>query len=157
MAFQDPAVARVLRALLDQRGRRLFAVAGHAIGSDEVNATLAEWAGSHVTAKDFRTWHGTRIAFETVERAARRGHAKPEETALEAVDAAAESLGNTRAVARTSYVHPQLLDAVLDGTFDRLRPARTPRSPTGLTASERRLRVFLASAWTDLPLTPPKP
>jgi DNA topoisomerase-1 len=36
---------------------------------------------------------------------------------VEAVDAAAEQLRNTRAVCRQSYVHPALLDAYRDGTL----------------------------------------
>jgi len=36
---------------------------------------------------------------------------------LAAVDAAADRLGNTRSVARASYVHPRINDAYLDGTL----------------------------------------
>ena len=71
---------------------------------------------------------------------------------LEAVDAAAEFLGNTRTVARTHYVHPHVLDAYLDRTFEDVmsgrRPVRTPR----LDADERALVPFL-----DALLSRPRP
>ena len=145
LTLRDAAVARVVAALLEQRSRRLFTVDGERIDSDAVNAALDTWAGARVTAKDFRTWHGTRVAFETIETAK---SIEAEQVALAAVDATAEWLGNTRDVARSSYVHPQLLTTVLDGTFDDLRPTRTPRSPAELSAAERRLRAFLVAVWS---------
>jgi DNA topoisomerase-1 len=70
------------------------------------------------TAKDFRTWGGTVVAAEelvklgppTSKTAAKRNF-------LTAVDAAAGRLGNTRSVARASYVHPRINDAYLDGSL----------------------------------------
>ena len=72
VTLHDRAVARIVSALLEQRGRRLFTVDGSPIGADELNQRLGELAGARVTAKDFRTWHGTRVAFASL-----RNHLPP--------------------------------------------------------------------------------
>jgi DNA topoisomerase-1 len=80
--------------------------------------------GEEFTAKDFRTWGGTLIAAVAL---AERG---PAETATEAKRAVAavmrtvgEQLGNTPAVARSSYVSPAVVEQYLDGrTIDDFRP-----------------------------------
>jgi DNA topoisomerase-1 len=147
VTLHDRAVARIVSALLEQRGRRLFTVDGSPIGADELNQRLGELAGARVTAKDFRTWHGTRVAFASL-----RGHLPPsddmgtrEQRVLNAVDAAADFLNNTRAVARSHYVHPHVQSSYLDATFaETLALRRPPRSP-GLDRDERALVGFLGS------------
>ena len=141
-ALVDPAVARVVRALLEQRGRRVFALQGTALSADDVNARLAALTDSSVTAKDFRTWRGTLVAFEVL-RARPATTSDRERDVLAAVDAAAEALGNTRAVARAHYVHPQMVEAYLAGTFAADVAARRPARLDGLTDTERRLLPFL--------------
>ncbi len=150
MQFHDRAVARVVSSLLTKRARRLFTVDGTAIDSDAVNAALSDWSKFRITAKDFRTWHGTRVAFEWIENLP--DGMDSDQAALGAVDSAAEWLGNTRAVARASYVHPQLLSSVEQGMFDSLVPKKTPRAPAGLTAPERRLREFLIACYAEVPV-----
>lgn len=58
-------------------------------------------AGEHITAKDFRTWRGTLVAFNCLTEHV-SGRSDPEQAVLGALDATAEVLGNTRAVARAS-------------------------------------------------------
>jgi DNA topoisomerase-1 len=148
LTLRDPGVARVLAHLLAQRGRRLFTVAGRPIDADDVNDRLSELAGARVTAKDFRTWHGTRVAFAALRQDRPRHQLPPKDAearALAAVDAAADFLGNTRAVARAHYVHPHVVQAYLDGRLGdllrRRRPARTP----GLDPDERALLPLLTT------------
>jgi DNA topoisomerase-1 len=147
VTLHDRAVARVVGSLLLQKGRRLFTVDGSPIGADELNQRLGELAGARVTAKDFRTWHGTRVAFSSL-----RSQLPPsddqgtrEQRVLNAVDAVSEFLNNTRTVARAHYVHPHVVQAYLDGTFPELLALRrSPRSP-GLDADERSLVGFLGT------------
>ncbi len=80
----------------DLTGTRRRATAG------DINRFVIEHAGSAFSAKDFRTWGGSRTALE-----ARAGGSR----LLDAIDAAAEELGNTRSVARSSYVHPAITEA----------------------------------------------
>ena len=87
------------------------------VTSTEINAYVKEQVGGEVSAKDFRTWHGTVIAAvalaganETATTAAKRKRAVS--TAMKAV---AKYLGNTPTVARASYVDPRVVDLFNDG------------------------------------------
>src|SRR4029078_10727828 len=90
----------------------------HAVAAAAVNATLRESSGSDITAKDFRTWAGTVLAYRALralapgdnDRAARKN-------VVEAVRSTADRLGNAPAVARKSYVHPAILEAYMDGSI----------------------------------------
>jgi DNA topoisomerase-1 len=150
VTLHDRAVARVITALLAQRGRRLFTIDGTPISADELNQRLGELAGARVTAKDFRTWHGTRLAFASLRK--HRSADSPdspdddrEQRALNAIDAAADFLNNTRAIARGHYVHPHVVGAYLDGTFAELAAVRRPPRAPGLDADERALVGFLGT------------
>jgi DNA topoisomerase-1 len=142
VVLPDRAVARVVERLLAQRSRRLFVVDRKAITADELNDRLGDLAGARVTAKDFRTWHGTRMAFASL-----RMHLPPgadaDHRVIDAIDAASEFLSNTRAVARSHYVHPHVVEAYLDGSFPEVLAARRPPRAPGLDLDERMLLAFL--------------
>jgi DNA topoisomerase-1 len=144
VVLTDPAVVRLLRDLAAADGDRIFAVDGAPVDADEVNKRLAELAGERVTAKNFRTWGATLRAFSYL-----RAHCDEpvDETVLAAVDAAAEGLGNTRAVARAHYVHPQILDAFAGGTFDVDLARARPRRTSHLSPDERLLAAFLEDSF----------
>ena len=90
----------------------------HDIGSEDVNAYLREISGSDVTAKDFRTWIGTVLAYRALRALqAADDPRQAQRNVVEAVKETARQLGNTPAVARRSYVHPAVVDAYLDGSF----------------------------------------
>jgi DNA topoisomerase-1 len=122
---RDRRVANAVKRLQDLPGQRLFQYLDEegepqAIDSDDVNAYLGEIAEDAFTAKDFRTWAGTVLAARSL-RDAGPGES---ETALQAsivaaIDAVAARLGNTRAVCRSSYIHPAVLLGYEDGTLCR--------------------------------------
>ncbi|MBV9594227.1 MAG: DNA topoisomerase IB [Actinobacteria bacterium] len=142
----DRAVARVMTKLEQHRKRRVFTVNGRSIDSTDVNAVLNDLTDATVTAKDFRTWRASDAAFAFLERHLDAVPADRERLALNAIDFAADVLGNTRAVARAHYVHPHIISAFLDSTFeDQLRESAL-RRPRTLTGSERRLLAFLRVA-----------
>lgn len=117
-AVDDAEVAAVVRSLLRRTdaGEELLAYregkAWRDVRSDDVNDYLREVAGAEVTAKDFRTWHGTVAALVSLCAAGRcrtvTAHRKAVATAMRE---AAGVLGDTPAVARASYVDPRLIDA----------------------------------------------
>jgi DNA topoisomerase-1 len=146
IVLRDAQVASVLSRLVEQRRRRLFTVDGKPIDSSEVNVLLSSLSSERVTAKDFRTWRGTLTAFAYL-----RGHVgdDPEPTVLAAVDAAADELGNTRAVARDHYVHPHLLSTFTDGTFGARLTDVTRRRNTQLHSDERLMLPFLERLLAD--------
>ncbi len=114
----DDAVLAVVTRLRRRRGGdpRLLAYGDgdgdwHALHADDVNGYLEQHAGP-CTAKDFRTWNATVLAaIGLAERAtdavSRTAHLRAiRETIVEV----AEMLGNTPAVARSSYVDPRVID-----------------------------------------------
>jgi DNA topoisomerase-1 len=89
-----------------------------------LNEYVREYLGGEFTAKDFRTWGGTLIAAIAL---AERGVAETETEAKRAVARVmrrvGEELGNTPAVARSSYVSPAVIEQYLDGrTIEDFRP-----------------------------------
>jgi DNA topoisomerase-1 len=154
--LDDARVAPVVRRCRQLPGQELFQYcdpdgAVRRITSADVNDYLAEAAGTRVTAKDFRTWHGSVLALEFTRRACAgecaRGAAK------EVIAQVARRLGNTAAVCRKSYIHPAVLElgAALADAEARaaLRTARWAGAvaPAAqghrLTAAERRLLALL--------------
>ncbi len=83
----------------------------------ELNSYVKRVMGEEFTPKDFRTWAGTLIAAVRLAElgpATESKHAN--EHVLEAVDAVAERLGNTRDIARASYISPRVIDHYLEGS-----------------------------------------
>jgi DNA topoisomerase I len=123
ISLRDRRLARIVRSCKELPGQHLFQYLDEngerrAIGSADVNAYLEETAGQPFTAKDFRTWAGTVLAalalgasegFET-EAAAKRNVTR-------AIEQVAAQLGNTVAVCRKSYIHPEVVECYLDGTL----------------------------------------
>ncbi len=139
--LDDARVARVVRQLVENHRRRLFTVDGAPLSADDVNDRLDALSSSQVTLKDFRTWRGTTVAFRQLRAAL--GAEDREEAVIEAVDAAAEALGNTRAVARAHYVHPHVVDAYLNGDLERFLKGWRGRAGRHLDTDEVALLGFL--------------
>jgi DNA topoisomerase-1 len=152
--LQDRRVARVVRRCRELPGQELFQCveadgSRRRIGSADVNAWLAAAAGESVTAKDFRTWHGSVQALElTLAGCA----AEKPPRATEIVAAVARRLGNTAAVCRKAYIHPAVLAlaAEVQGSDPAARAAllsrgwvRRPPALRGLRLAERQLLGLL--------------
>ncbi len=82
-----------------------------------VNEYIRETTGLEVTAKDFRTWHATVLAAAALAESEEPGRSQA--SRRRAVSAAmrevAGFLGNTPALARSSYVDPRMVDAYAEG------------------------------------------
>jgi DNA topoisomerase I len=83
----------------------------------EINAFIKSVTGGDFTAKDFRTWHATVLAATSL------AHADTPDTAADrrrAVNAAAaevaDALGNTPAIAKSSYIDPRVFDRYRSGS-----------------------------------------
>ena len=145
----DARVARVMAALLATPGRRVFRLGRKPVSAEDVNALLGRLSDGALTAKDFRTWRGTLVAFSLLR--ANTEVVDRERRALDAIDAAAAALGNTRAVARSHYVHPHVVETFVDGSFtERLRRSEPVRDP-GLSAEEQALLGYLTDVLADPP------
>lgn len=151
ITFDNKQLASTLHELQDQRGARLFRYhtndGYHEIESDDINAYLQEITGVHISAKDFRTWGGTLMAFNHLietEHLPDKETPKKDKVLVEAVDAAANVLGNTRSVARSSYVHPDILQTYGTRDFAKYYTlARKKRKVPGLDERETELMTFL--------------
>ena len=108
------------------------------ITSTDVNQYLHEITEEDFTAKDFRTWHGTvRAAQALADVGEFTSDSQAKHNITEAIKAAAEHLGNTPAICRKSYVHPQVLDAYIDGTLLSAFEHSTPKDAAdGLNLDE---------------------
>jgi len=86
------------------------------VKSRDLNLYIKEVMGSEFTAKDFRTWAGTLVAaVKLAELGATEDLKAAEKNVLAAIDAVAERLGNTRAIARSSYVSPRVIEHYMEG------------------------------------------
>lgn len=99
--------------------------------STAVNGYLAELFGGGFTAKDFRTWHATVLCATSLADAAAEGvSATARKRAVRAAIAEVASyLGNTVAVARSSYVDPRIVDRYQAGETIALALASEYPSP----------------------------
>jgi DNA topoisomerase I len=116
VSVDDPALARIVQRCAEIPGQELFQWldadgARHPIDSSAVNDYLREASGGAFTAKDFRTWFGTLEALQCLRRCRPVSVRAIQRDVKAALAAVAERLGNTPAVCRRSYVHPQVLDA----------------------------------------------
>jgi DNA topoisomerase I len=83
----------------------------------DLNAYVKEVMGEEFTPKDFRTWAGTLFAaVKLAELGATEDLEQAEKNVLEAVDDVAQRLGNTRDIARASYISPRVIDHYMEGS-----------------------------------------
>jgi DNA topoisomerase-1 len=123
LRVRDRRIAKIIKACQELPGQELIQYVDEAgncrdVTSTDVNDYLREITGKDVTAKDFRTWAGTvlaAMALNELESFDNDAQAKRNlRTAIEKVSA---RLGNTPTICRKCYVHPEVLDAYMDGNL----------------------------------------
>jgi DNA topoisomerase I len=136
VGVRDRRLARIVARCAALPGQELFEYLdadGEAqpIDSADVNAYLERAAGIPVTAKDFRTWAGTLIAFHELRKPsssmASPGE-RPPAVVRRSVEVVGEALGNTPTVSRASYIAPSVVEGFLAGS---LPPARVRSADAG--------------------------
>lgn len=147
----DRRLARAIRRIRDLPGQDLFQFLDDAgepqpITSSDVNDYLREVSGQDFTAKDFRTWAGTLLAAAELAAIANDEDAAISRSAeVAAVKSVAERLGNTVAVCRQCYIHPDVLQAFVDrAARERWTACADGAAMQGLEAEEGALLRFLA-------------
>jgi DNA topoisomerase-1 len=117
LTIDDPEVVRSVRSLLRGRpctDRLLVCRNGSdwtALHAEDLNARFKQLVGDEYTVKDLRTWHGTVLgaaAFADADPPVNKTVIKRVESAV--MKEVAEELGNTPAVARSSYVDPRVVE-----------------------------------------------
>ena len=85
------------------------------VDSGMVNDYLHNISGHLFTAKDFRTWAGSVIFYESLMEFPKTDDSKViDKNVLSAFDKTAQELGNTRNVCRKYYVHPYVVKSYKD-------------------------------------------
>ena len=121
--LRDRRLAGIVKRSQELPGQQLFQYydddgVAHAIDSGDVNEYLRSISGEEFTAKDFRTWAGTVLAAQALQELAEvDSEAQAKQNIVAAIEQVASRLGNTRAVCRKCYIHPEVLDGYLDGTL----------------------------------------
>jgi DNA topoisomerase-1 len=159
VGLRDRRLAGVVRRCQELPGQELFQFVDDAgevrdVASDDVNDYIRDAGGGDFTAKDFRTWAGTVLAYRAL-RALQPGVGEraAQKNVVEAIRQTADRLGNTPAVARGSYVHPAVLEAYLAGSIrgalvEAAEEQATP--PTSATpAEEKQVRALLRQRLED--------
>jgi DNA topoisomerase-1 len=118
-----------------------------AVDSGMINNYIREITDCDFTAKDFRTWGGT---LEALKQLACFTESYPEmsrkKIVVAVLDEVASKLGNTRAVCKSSYVYPKLIERFeYDGLAKYLKKIDTTKttSPLVLENNEKVLMQFL--------------
>jgi DNA topoisomerase-1 len=143
--ISDRRLGRIVRRCKELPGQALFQYINgegvpHPITSDDVNDYLRQASGSDITAKHFRTWWASVIAFGQILEAEEERRKISVQTVVEPV---AEALGNTPAISRKSYVHPALIEAVKDNPRAPLDGIDRPREWKWLSSTEVGFLKFL--------------
>ncbi len=121
LEIEDPDLAPVVSQLAEGRPRSpllWYREGRRQIGltASEVNAHVSALTGGPFTAKDFRTLRGTIVAAEALAHVGPAGSAADRKRAeILAVQATADALGNTPAVARRSYIDPRVFERYATG------------------------------------------
>ncbi|MGB7924035.1 MAG: hypothetical protein WCF57_12380 [Pyrinomonadaceae bacterium] len=123
--LRDRKVARIVKTLMELPGYEVFKYRDEAgnlvdVKRRHINQYIKEVMGDQFSAKDFRTWAGTLICACALARAEvtvdGNGNKRARQKALTAaIKEAAEHLGNTPAVCRSSYINPSVLASFENG------------------------------------------
>jgi len=145
MTISDRNLKRIVAKCQELPGQQLFQYVNgdgepQAISSADVNDYIRQASRGDFTAKHFRTWAASVIAFERLLEASRAERKISVTTMVEPV---AEALGNTVAISRKSYVHPALVEAAKERPSDPLPGFELPRARKRLSAAEAGLCLYL--------------
>jgi DNA topoisomerase I len=121
LTVKDRRVANIMKACQELPGQELLEYLDEEgktqdVTSTDVNAYLKEITGKDITTKDFRTWAGTVLAAMTLtEMQQFDSTAQAKRNLRAAVKRVAACLGNTPAICRKCYVHPDIVSCYLAG------------------------------------------
>ncbi|MFL5944004.1 MAG: DNA topoisomerase IB [Gaiellaceae bacterium] len=152
----DEELAEAVKELIAlPGGRRLFRYVWEdgtcSLTGARLNDYVREYLGAEFTAKDFRTWGGTLIAaIAFAEHGPPATETEGKRVIPKVMRRVGEELGNTPAVARSSYVSPAVIDQYLDGrTIEDFRPRhlRVVRARDAALDQEEQALLSLLRSW----------
>lgn len=153
--LNDRSLAKLVKKCRDIPGQDLFQFYTkdndhRSIDSGKINNYIKEITGDDFTAKDFRTWGGTLEALRQFAlcQADDGQELNTKKMIVSVLDCVAKKLGNTRAVCKSSYVYPLLLNAYEENKLDKFLKKMNKtnsRAGAGLQDDEKILLSFLKS------------
>lgn len=119
----DKKIAKIVNELDHMPGYEVFKFINEQneivdVKSHHLNEYIHEVMGEEFSAKDFRTWGGTMmaaIALEELGAENLKDQKTLDKNIKNAVVRVSEILGNTPAVARSSYIDPRVIESYLEG------------------------------------------
>ena len=155
VALNDKTLAKLVKRCRDIPGQDLFQFYTNGnehrpVDSGKINNYIKKITGGDFTAKDFRTWGGTLEALRQLALcgACVEENKSKKKVVVEVLDCVAGKLGNTRAVCKSSYVYPLLLQAFEDdqlGKYLKKVSKDQPDTIKALENDEKVLMMFLRS------------
>lgn len=148
--FNDRKIAAIIERCEEIAGHFLFCYRGadgkcYPVQSNDINDYLSKASQQVMTAKDFRTWWGSVTALDSLLESGPQETKRERKSAINrAITETAAVLGNTKAVSRQHYIHPELFDAYRQGSLADMVEDDTQKGITELTQSENRLASWLA-------------
>ncbi|HYG34835.1 MAG TPA: DNA topoisomerase IB [Clostridia bacterium] len=121
--IRDRHLAKIVRSCQDLPGQELFQYINdegqrQTVSSEDVNQYLREINGEDFTAKDFRTWAGTVLAAMALREFQQfDSQAQAKKNIVQAIESVSERLGNTKTVCRKCYIHPEVINAYMEGSL----------------------------------------
>lgn len=140
----DKQIANIVKKLDDMPGYELFRYYDkhgklHNLTSADVNEYIKQVMGSDYSAKDFRTWRGTLVAAVELARETRPGTKTARKKAMtDCIKRVAKKLGNTPAIAKSSYIDPRVFKAYEseDGIAEVYQTVKGMRPPKYVSKDE---------------------
>ena len=119
----DAKLAKIVKEIDEMPGYEIFKFIDESgniqdVKSEHLNQYIREVMGEEFSAKDFRTWSGTMIAaiaLDELDVEEEKDQKTMDKNIRNAVIQVSEKLGNTPAVARSSYIDPRVIDKYLNG------------------------------------------
>ena len=152
VTFNDKTLAKLVKSCMEIPGQDLFQYYTEGnehrpIDSGKLNNYIKEITDCDFSAKDFRTWGGTlealrQLAICNVE-APETATAK-KKVIVKVLDCVASKLGNTRAVCKSSYVYPVLLEAFENDQLNKYMKKINIKPAVSITALENDEKVLMA-------------
>lgn len=149
VALNDRNLAKMVQKCMEIPGQDLFQYYTEGkehkgVDSGKINNYIREITGSDFTAKDFRTWGGTLEALRQLAICSGTAEEKPKKKIIiEVLDCVASKLGNTRAVCKSSYVYPLLLEAFENDQLTKYLKKINKEKPDTLEAIENDEKILM--------------
>jgi DNA topoisomerase-1 len=143
LELSDRRLASIVARCRDLPGYELFQYVdddGQPVSVDSVmvNQYLREITGEDITAKDFRTWHGTVHAAVQLGSCGISTDSAAKHNIIAAIKIVAEKLGNRPATCRKYYIHPLIVETYVAGNLPQQMAVTEEAAARGeLSAPER--------------------